>query len=191
MRPKITANALSAAVKLIAIYFGSDGYDRIWAPLSRFSWSCRHIKFFGKVFIVSQFSVRSVRAAMRSFSSAVNGTSTSEYGSIFQVPNTNGAATAPTIARNIAIFHCLTEPSAKPVCTGYFSFKACRQGAHLRRRRSKNGWLGNFHLYLNKRVKDYARDVVNTAVDRPSRWSWYLLCPLKGNQVPSGECRFQ
>ena len=83
------------------------------------------------------------------------------------------------------------EPSAKPVCTGYFSFKACRQSAHLRRRRSKNGWLGNFHLYLNKRVKDYARDVVNTAVDRPSRWSRYPLCPLKSNQVPSGECRFE
>lgn len=111
MRPKITANALSAAAKLIAIYFGSDGYDRIWAPLSRFSWSCRHIKFLGKVFIVSQFSVLSVRAAMRSFSSAVNGTSTSDCGSIVQVPNTNGAATAPTIARNIAIFHCLTERS--------------------------------------------------------------------------------
>ena len=120
-RPKITANALSAAAKLIAKYFGSDGYDKISAPLSRFSWSCRHIKFLGKVFIVSQFSVRSVRAAMRSFSSAVNGTSTSEYGSIFQVPNTNGAATAPTIARNIAIFHCLTEPSAKPLCASQVS----------------------------------------------------------------------
>jgi hypothetical protein len=44
---------------------------------------------------------------------------------------------------------------------------------------------------LRKRVKDYARYVENAAVDRPSRWSWCPLRPLKGNQVASGERCFE
>jgi hypothetical protein len=43
---------------------------------------------------------------------------------------------------------------------------------------------------LLKRVEDYACDVVN-AVDRPPWGGWCLFLPLKGNQVPSVECRFE
>lgn len=45
---------------------------------------------------------------MRPFFSAVNGVRNSNVGRIFHMPNTNGAATAPTIAREIAIFRCFT-----------------------------------------------------------------------------------
>jgi hypothetical protein len=42
------------------------------------------------------------------FWSAVNGTHVSDVCGIFQVPNTNGAAMAPTTATGIAIFQRLT-----------------------------------------------------------------------------------